>query len=392
MRCSCGNTFTTRSTKADAHVELCSECHPFYTGKQKLVDSGGRIEKFERRYGRREQEVARVTAPRSRAAVTPARHQAPGPGRGARRRGWPSLRRSPAAPPSPPAAGRSVLAEDEPGAVARARRWPGPARPAPTSLHVLVEDARRRARPPGGGVRRAPDGLVGRRAATLHPVEPEPLPAGAAAARPARSSWRPRIVGAGADVVVEHGVVTGEVLGLEVARVVEHDGGVRLEVGVGRHDREAFALLHGEVPTAEALAAVVGAVRTRPHARRRRPPAQAHRPGAVAARGRARPTRRSPARTVARAPRGPGAPPVGEGPVAGASPVGARRRRRRARSASTSTWCRSPPTPGSPPTPTPGWCSSSPSATTTPSPGRWPRRCGQPAEVVVGAAATGDGS
>jgi large subunit ribosomal protein L31 len=53
VKCSCGNTFTTRSTKADLRVELCSECHPFYTGKQKLVDSGGRIEKFEKRYGRR---------------------------------------------------------------------------------------------------------------------------------------------------------------------------------------------------------------------------------------------------------------------------------------------------------------------------------------------------
>jgi large subunit ribosomal protein L31 len=52
--CSCGSTFTTRSTSGgELHVELCSECHPFYTGKQKLVDSGGRIEKFEKRYGRR---------------------------------------------------------------------------------------------------------------------------------------------------------------------------------------------------------------------------------------------------------------------------------------------------------------------------------------------------
>jgi large subunit ribosomal protein L31 len=53
VTCSCGNTFITRSTKADLHVELCSECHPFYTGKQKLVDTGGRIDRFERRYGRR---------------------------------------------------------------------------------------------------------------------------------------------------------------------------------------------------------------------------------------------------------------------------------------------------------------------------------------------------
>ena len=51
--CSCGNTFTTRSTQADLHVELCNECHPFFTGKQKLVDTGGRVERFERRYGAR---------------------------------------------------------------------------------------------------------------------------------------------------------------------------------------------------------------------------------------------------------------------------------------------------------------------------------------------------
>ncbi|HET9611795.1 MAG TPA: 50S ribosomal protein L31 [Acidimicrobiales bacterium] len=55
VTCSCGNTFVTRSTNPSPHlhVELCSECHPFYTGKQKLVDTGGRIDRFERRYGKR---------------------------------------------------------------------------------------------------------------------------------------------------------------------------------------------------------------------------------------------------------------------------------------------------------------------------------------------------
>jgi large subunit ribosomal protein L31 len=53
VKCSCGATYTTHSTKSDLHVELCNECHPFYTGKQKLVDTGGRVERFERRYGRR---------------------------------------------------------------------------------------------------------------------------------------------------------------------------------------------------------------------------------------------------------------------------------------------------------------------------------------------------
>ena len=51
VRCSCGNTFVTLSTKPEIHVELCSACHPFYTGKQKLVDTGGRVERFKRRYG-----------------------------------------------------------------------------------------------------------------------------------------------------------------------------------------------------------------------------------------------------------------------------------------------------------------------------------------------------
>jgi large subunit ribosomal protein L31 len=52
VRCSCGNTFTTRSTVPELRVELCSECHPFYTGKQKLVDTGGRVERFQRRYSK----------------------------------------------------------------------------------------------------------------------------------------------------------------------------------------------------------------------------------------------------------------------------------------------------------------------------------------------------
>ena len=53
VTCSCGNTFTTRSTKpGDMHIELCNECHPFFTGKQKLVDTGGRVERFQKRYGK----------------------------------------------------------------------------------------------------------------------------------------------------------------------------------------------------------------------------------------------------------------------------------------------------------------------------------------------------
>jgi len=51
IRCACGNIIETRSTKKDIVVEICSKCHPFFTGKQKLIDSAGRVEKFKKRYG-----------------------------------------------------------------------------------------------------------------------------------------------------------------------------------------------------------------------------------------------------------------------------------------------------------------------------------------------------
>ncbi len=52
VTCACGNTFQTRSTAGkDIHVDICSNCHPFYTGKQKYVDTAGRVEKFQRKYG-----------------------------------------------------------------------------------------------------------------------------------------------------------------------------------------------------------------------------------------------------------------------------------------------------------------------------------------------------
>ena len=52
VRCACGHTFTTRSTREELRLDICSACHPFYTGKQKLVDTAGMVEKFERRYGK----------------------------------------------------------------------------------------------------------------------------------------------------------------------------------------------------------------------------------------------------------------------------------------------------------------------------------------------------
>lgn len=51
VTCACGNTFNTRSTLETIHVEICSRCHPFFTGRQKLVDTAGRVERFRRKYG-----------------------------------------------------------------------------------------------------------------------------------------------------------------------------------------------------------------------------------------------------------------------------------------------------------------------------------------------------
>lgn len=51
VSCACGNTFTTGSTKKSVKVEMCSKCHPFFTGERKMIDTAGRVERFKRRYG-----------------------------------------------------------------------------------------------------------------------------------------------------------------------------------------------------------------------------------------------------------------------------------------------------------------------------------------------------
>ena len=60
--CACGNTIHTRSTKKQTRIEICSNCHPFYTGKQKLVDTAGRVERFRARYAKRDKSDEKTTA------------------------------------------------------------------------------------------------------------------------------------------------------------------------------------------------------------------------------------------------------------------------------------------------------------------------------------------
>ena len=61
VHCACGNEFVTRSTKKEMRVEICSNCHPFFTGKQRLMDTEGRVEKFNRKYAKKETAVAETT-------------------------------------------------------------------------------------------------------------------------------------------------------------------------------------------------------------------------------------------------------------------------------------------------------------------------------------------
>ena len=77
VRCTCGNEFWTRSTKPELHVEICSNCHPFYTGRQKLVDTGGRVERFQRKYAASKKRAERAAAGRAQAEAEAEADQTP---------------------------------------------------------------------------------------------------------------------------------------------------------------------------------------------------------------------------------------------------------------------------------------------------------------------------
>jgi large subunit ribosomal protein L31 len=74
VTCTCGNTFSTRSTATSGviHADVCSKCHPFYTGKQKILDTGGRVARFEARYAKKQAAGASADAPASEQAETEA--------------------------------------------------------------------------------------------------------------------------------------------------------------------------------------------------------------------------------------------------------------------------------------------------------------------------------
>ena len=76
VTCGCGEIFTTRATQTEINVEICSKCHPFFTGKQKLVDTAGRVEKFQRRYAKFQAQGAAAAEAAAAASCRPTRRRA----------------------------------------------------------------------------------------------------------------------------------------------------------------------------------------------------------------------------------------------------------------------------------------------------------------------------
>lgn len=152
----------------------------------------------------------------------------------------------------------AVLVDEGPSrALGRALAWAE--RHGVAELHVLVEDSAGRLARQAASFANPPT-VWWVRDRDLHLVEPEPhrsAPAPSAAVL----AFATEIEATGATAVVEHGILAGDVLGLEVARVVDGPEHIALAVGIGRHDREAFAIIHGDHPSADALAGVVAAVR-----------------------------------------------------------------------------------------------------------------------------------
>ena len=104
VKCSCGNTFTTRSTKPELKIDICNACHPFYTGTQKLIDTGGRVQRFADRFGAAKDVVAEREAAKKaeRAAQIAEREAAPRPPPPPGRRPPPRPPLRPSAPPPLP--------------------------------------------------------------------------------------------------------------------------------------------------------------------------------------------------------------------------------------------------------------------------------------------------
>ena len=91
VRCACGNTFKTHSTKPELHLEICSNCHPFFTGRQKLIDTEGRVERFTKRFGAQSASATKARVSEAKAAkAAKATKAAPAPKKAAAKKEKPA--------------------------------------------------------------------------------------------------------------------------------------------------------------------------------------------------------------------------------------------------------------------------------------------------------------
>jgi large subunit ribosomal protein L31 len=104
VACNCGNVIETRSTRGDFHVEICSACHPFFTGKQKIMDTAGRIEKFRTRYAATPAPASKEEPRKAAAPAAPAKKEAPKENRAAKRAKTGKSKAKAEAAPAPAAA------------------------------------------------------------------------------------------------------------------------------------------------------------------------------------------------------------------------------------------------------------------------------------------------
>lgn len=133
VTCGCGNSFVTRSTAPKIAVEVCANCHPFFTGKQKFLDTAGMVEKFQRRWkgdaAQKAQAVATKPLPLKKGAPAPAQAGRTQKTLSAQLPGGEKASSAPARPGAPPAKPAAAKAEGKPGAPAQAQAKP-PAAPA----------------------------------------------------------------------------------------------------------------------------------------------------------------------------------------------------------------------------------------------------------------------
>jgi len=113
VTCVCGNTFKTRSTLPEINVEICSACHPFFTGQQKLIDSAGRIERFMTKYGK---DYAKEEEPKPKKAEKPKAEEKPAEKKAAEPKAEPKAEKKPKAEAAPAEPADTPAAEEKPEA------------------------------------------------------------------------------------------------------------------------------------------------------------------------------------------------------------------------------------------------------------------------------------